>query len=67
MAQAATGGESTTNPGIVALSAPDGEHRCSAVLVAPEWALIWSDTLSGCPSDTLSEVKRKLLRMGDLL
>ncbi|MDU5025831.1 MAG: hypothetical protein E6261_07010 [Cutibacterium avidum] len=35
VAQAATGGESTTNPGIVALSALDGEHRCSAVLVAP--------------------------------
>ncbi|AGJ78871.1 hypothetical protein [Cutibacterium avidum] len=44
VAQAATGGESTTNRGIVALSAPDGEHRCSAVLVAPEWALTWSDT-----------------------
>lgn len=42
-AHAATGGTTTDNPGLVALTTPDGEHRCSAVLVAPDWAL-WSDT-----------------------
>ncbi|AMD87626.1 hypothetical protein AXF14_08550 [Actinomyces radicidentis] len=43
-AQAATGGEVTDDPGVVALLDAQGEHRCSAVLVAKDWALAWSDS-----------------------
>lgn len=41
-AQAADGGEHLeTNPGIVSLTDASGNQLCSAVLVAPQWALTW--------------------------
>lgn len=54
-AQAATGGKTVANPGVVSLTSDTGEHQCSAVRVAPDWALTWSDTARCGKADTVTD------------
>src|SRR5262245_27837142 len=52
---------STTSPVLQSVSAPTREYLSCASSASSTASEIWSETLSGWPSETDSEVKRKLL------